>query len=61
VVFVSVIRKPSGREDFSYHGVALEFFGSLSLDAEVPFEEVTELFRIAWGAGKNWSQRDKQK
>ncbi|KAE9379514.1 hypothetical protein N431DRAFT_478512 [Stipitochalara longipes BDJ] len=61
VIFVFIIRQPSCREDFSYLGMALGFFGRLSLDAEVPFEEVTELCKIAWEAGKDYSLKDKQK
>ncbi|KAI2863335.1 transcriptional regulator family: Fungal Specific TF [Aspergillus niger] len=43
VLFIILIRKGNSQKDLSYIGIASGFFGRLSLDADVPFDEITEL------------------
>ncbi|RDH16083.1 hypothetical protein M747DRAFT_123376 [Aspergillus niger ATCC 13496] len=47
VLFIILIRKGNSQKDLSYIGIASGFFGRLSLDADVPFDEITELIKFA--------------
>ena len=58
VMFISIVRNPRDRKELSYLGVASGFFARLSLNAEVPFEEVTELYKMATEAVKSVTQKD---
>lgn len=47
MLFIILIRKGNSQKDLSYIGIASGFFGRLSLDADVPFDEITELIKFA--------------
>lgn len=58
VVFVSIMKDPRRRTDLTCLGIAAGFFARLSLIANAPFEEVTELTRMASEAMKTLSQQE---
>ncbi|KAH8821807.1 hypothetical protein F5884DRAFT_894535 [Xylogone sp. PMI_703] len=59
IIFISIIKNPSKRKDLSYLGMATGFFGRLSLSAEVPFEDVIELSRIAQAAVRDYFEQNR--